>query len=241
MSENSIRDRGPLAFRLPVVKNEADFDALPHLSDEEKEMGKKNLNRLAPSDGWYMLGNDPELQAFWAMVERESIALLYPDFQVIPFSPMNLVTLVVAKKANSVYQYGSLAAFTAAQVLPYGLPEEALLKLPFIDLPDSGLWEKEEVLAIKLAMGCVDLDIPKELFQEALETWGPQKTLRLISWIGVVFQWAMMIEALGMGYDHKKMSINTIPKAAIEKVTEDFQAIRPEMKKMWENLGDFGK
>lgn len=237
MSEQSKASK----FRLPIIKTPEDVDALTHLSDEEKAMAKDNLKKVPPSDGWWILGNDPEMQAFWALVERESTALLYPDTQMYAFSPMNLLTLAVAKRSGSDYQYGALGAFTANQISFSDLPADAVQKLPFLGDPDASVWNEEESFTIKFGIACIELRMTDELFAKAVATWGKQKTLRHISWVSFVYQWAILIEALGLKYVHSEMEIKGIPAPALQQVAEVFNKIRPEFRKIWESLPEMQK
>ncbi len=223
-------------FRLPVIKTPEDVAALSHLNDEEKAMAVGNLGKVPPSDGWWMLGNDPELQAYWAMMERESTALLYPDTQMYAFGPMNLLTLAVAKRTRSDYQYGALASFTANQLSFSDLPADAIQKLPFLGDPDASVWSDEESFTVKFAIACIDLQMTDELFAKAVATWGEKKTLRHISWVSFVFQWAIMIEALGMKYVHSAMELKGVPLPLLQHIAEVFKTIRPEFQKIWESI-----
>ncbi|MBT8342803.1 MAG: hypothetical protein HKP58_19795 [Desulfatitalea sp.] len=239
MSNGKSTTRPAGEFRLSVVKTAADAEALSHLNKEEKQMAVNNLKKVPPSDGWYMMGNDPELQAFWAMMEREFTAFLHPDFQGIPFSPMNLMTIAIAKLTGSEYQYGLLATLTATQLPVYDKSDEAA-KLAFLDDPDAKIWSEEEALSIKFAKACFERSWTDELFEQARAKWGEKMVLRYISWVGFVEMWAMLIEALGMNYMPEAMDSPPVPPAAVEHVTNMFKSMRPEMVKVWENLPEFG-
>ncbi|MBT8340780.1 MAG: hypothetical protein KJP07_12265, partial [Desulfatitalea sp.] len=79
--EKTAQTKQPKGIRLPIVRTAADIDKLPHLSDEEKALAKANLKKVAPSDGWYLLGNNPELQWFWQLIELALVHRLAPDAQ----------------------------------------------------------------------------------------------------------------------------------------------------------------
>ncbi|MBT8341477.1 MAG: hypothetical protein KJP07_15835, partial [Desulfatitalea sp.] len=205
-------------FRLPEIKTPADVEAMSHLSKEEKELGIKNLKKIPESDGWAIMGNDPELQVFWHIMEREYTALLQGDFQGVPFGPMNLLSLVAAKKSGSDYLYNFFAALTVRQIEAYPQSPDNAAKLAVLDSPDSELWRDEERMILKFAWASINNEMTDELFEEAREAWGEQRLLRNLAWLSYVSMWSMVANVLDIKFLPEQMLPPgfTIPAQAIE-------------------------
>ncbi|MBT8339615.1 MAG: hypothetical protein HKP58_10450 [Desulfatitalea sp.] len=234
-SEIKTMKRQPGEFRLPRIKTAADIEALSHLSKEEKDLAMFNLNKEPPTDGWTMMINDPELQAFWSMMQSEFIALFDGDFIAIPFSFMNLTTLVTVKHTNSNWHYGFLTAWTGKQIGAHKLPEISYAKLAQLDYPDADVWTDEERLIIKFAVALLEHSMSDELFDQARAAFGDKKVLRGIAWVGYVKMWAMLVDALDLKY-LATMDLPAMPPEIVETLTSSFQNIRPEMKSLWMNM-----
>lgn len=228
-------------FRLPVVKTADDVDALEHLSESEKDLGKKNLSMIPPTDGWWILGSDPELQSFYQIWERELTGLLFPNFQATPFGPMNLITLQVARLLGSDYVVALLTANTATAIAHGDLGVAGYTKLGMLAYPDSSVWTAEERLTLKFTEASLRRNMTDELFAQCLATWGTQKTLRHLSWLGYINQMVLIAETLGMRYIPETMqppSTDMTPDM-ISQIVANVAHTTDSVRQMWDNLAQF--
>ncbi len=228
-------------FRLPVIKTPADVEKLTHLDAEEKALALENLKKIPPTDGWYILGSDPDTQAFWQIWERQLTSLLYPDMQAIPFSPMNLITLEVARHSGNDYLIGLIRQVTAVTIADFKKPYDNYTKLAMLEYPDSDIWTVEERLALKFTRACLENTMTDELFAQARETWGDKMVLRYISWIGYVYQWAILENVLGMRFEPQSMSFpsGAMSPEAIDSITLKIKPTKMEVRKFWNSLFEF--
>ncbi len=222
--------------KLEQLKTMDDFNRAPHLTDEERRIAAINMTKIPPTEQYCALENDPELAAFWRMTEMEVSELLKPDFQMMPFSEMNLLTLVVTMRSGVEAQAALFAAYTGSSVGSWGMTTIDAAKLGLINFPDSEVWTPAERLTIKFANALLDYDMPEELWSEALETWGPQKTLRYITWLNVVNFWCMFTAC---NKDIKFNPALTPPVGAVNpdnyKRSIGFSKTREGLKRVWEN------
>ena len=231
----------PGKFRLPVIKTPADVEALTYLDAEEKALALENLKKIPPTDGWYILGSDPDTQAFWQLWERELTALLYPDMQAIPFSPMNLITLEVARHSGNDYLIGIIRQVTAVAIADFNKPHDAYTKLAMVEYPDSEVWTDEERLALKFTRACLENTMTDELFEQARETWGDQMVLRYISWVGYVYQWAILENVLRMRFEPETMNFpsGALAPHVIDAITTKIKPTKDEFRKFWGTQFEF--
>ena len=213
-------ERATPKFRLPEIKTPADIDALKHLTPEEKAYGKTVLKKIPDSHGWVVMGNDPELQALWHLMEREYTALLEGDFQGIPYGPMNLIALETSRRSGNQYMYGLFATLNVRQIEAFGLPKDDVAKISLSGDPDAGVWSKEERLTIRFTHAVLDRKMSDELFAEARATWGEKRLLRLFAWINYVDMWARLSEMLNMRFSPEMLPPGMkIPPEAITGIT----------------------
>lgn len=215
-------------FRLPEIKTVADVDALTHLTPEEKAFAKIVLKKVPDSNGWAILGNDPELQVLWHMMEREYIA--FNGFQGVPFSHANLVSIVTAKHANSDYIYGLFAALTVRQVKAYKMSSDYDAKLAMLDSPDSTLWSDEERLIIKFTRASLENKMTDELFAQARKAWGEKKLLRSLAWQSYVQMWSITANTLNMKFYPEMLPPGfAIPPEAVTAIDPVVQKTRKQL------------
>ncbi len=213
-----------------------DYNAAPQLSEEEKEIAAINMTKIPPTPQYCLLGNDPELAAFWRLTEMEISELLKPDFQMFPFSEMNLISLVTTYRSGVEAQYGLFTAYTGSAIGSWGMDTIDASKLAMITFPDSDVWSENERLTIKFANGLLDYDMPGEIWSEALETWGEQKTLRLVTWLNLVNFWCMFTAC------SPEIRFNAKMCPPVGTVTPDnyknsigFSKARAGIRRVWEN------
>lgn len=230
----------PGKFRLPVISKPADVQALSHLNAEEKAMALENLKMVPPTDGWWVLGNDPELQALWQMEERINTSLLYPDMQVVPGSPMNLITLIIARRSGNEYLQGILASYSVSAIQSFGKDDDALTRLNMLNHPDSDIWTVEQRICIKFTNAVVDNTMTDQLFNQAKGIWGEKKLLRHLSWITFVEGWAKILNTMDFKYEASMRPPKGImgPKA-VEAITTKMKNTKTEMWKFWRTLPKF--
>ncbi|MBT8342686.1 MAG: hypothetical protein KJP07_21980 [Desulfatitalea sp.] len=237
---NSETKRPDGQFRLPTIKTEADLDALTHLSDEEKAYGKQVLKKIPTSDGWQIMGNDPELQALWHIMERTYTALLEGDFQGKPFGPMHLMAAKTAKKAGSDYVFGLFAVLTVRQIEAFKQPSDYSAKIGMLDNPDSGLWNEEERLILKFAEATLENKMTDELFEQARAAWGEKRLLRNVSWITFVDMWGKMSNVLGMTYSDEMYPPDVkMPPEAINAIIPFMAKTRAQVREFVGQMDDF--
>ena len=231
----------PGKFRLPVIKTPADVEALTQLSEDEKALALENLKKIPPTDGWYILGSDPDIQAFWQIWERELTALLYPDMQAVPFSPMNLITLEVARHSGNDYLIGLVRQVTSVTIADFNKPYDSYAKLAMLEYPDSAVWTDEERLTLKFTAACLENTMTDELFAQAQAAWGDQMILRYIAWIGYVYQWAILENVLGMRFEPAAMNFprGSMSPAVIDAITLKIKPTKEEVRKFWNSLFEF--
>lgn len=232
---------GPGKFRLPVIKTPADVEGLTHLNAEEKALALENLRKVPPTDGWLILASDPDTQAFWQLWERELTALLYPDMQAVPFSPMNLITLEVARHSGNDYLIGILRQVTAVSIADYDKPHSYYTKLALLEYPDSEVWTDEERMTLKFTRACLENTMTDELFEQARKAWGDQMILRYISWVGYVNQWAILENVLGMRFEPATMNFpkGAMSPAVIDAITKKIEPTKQEFRNFWRTQFEF--
>ncbi|MBT8342284.1 MAG: hypothetical protein HKP58_18295 [Desulfatitalea sp.] len=184
--------------RLPMARTDADIDALTHLTDAEKAVAKKNQKRVPPSDGWFLLGNDPELQAIARIDEIASIVLLEPDTQMIPGGPMNLMCLIVARHFGNEWMFAAMAKVAVNMAKATGQKDFDPVQFGMLDFPDSMIWTDVQRLTIKFTHACLNNTMTDELFEQAREIWGEKRILRYIRWMSYVQFWAMVQNACNL-------------------------------------------
>ncbi|MBT8340506.1 MAG: hypothetical protein HKP58_01840 [Desulfatitalea sp.] len=133
----------PKGCQLPVVRTEADIDALTNLSQEEKAMAKDNLKWVMPSDGLWLLASDPELQALFDVYELGCEVLLAPDSQFIPFGPLNLICNAVGQYTGSEWVAATGAETTARLIDMFEKEDASHQRLGMVFFPDSACWTDE--------------------------------------------------------------------------------------------------
>ncbi|MBT8340499.1 MAG: hypothetical protein HKP58_01875 [Desulfatitalea sp.] len=227
------RSKQPKGIRLPILRNDADIEAMSHLSEAEKAAAKDNLKRVPPSDGWLMLENDPEMQAVANIYENALIGLLAPDFQGTSGSPMNLICHEVARLTGCEWMAALLAkgAITSPLSKEYWDPAQ-LAMLPY---PDSALWNEEQRLALKFIDACVTNSMTDELFAQAREVWGEKRLLRHIFFIGYAHTWAMVENACNLTYtpvvSDAKIAPDETEKLGIDDVQKGLRSLWNSKKK----------
>ncbi|MBT8342535.1 MAG: hypothetical protein HKP58_06035 [Desulfatitalea sp.] len=217
----------PEGIRLPILRTHADIDASSHLTEEEKAMAKDNLTRVPPSDGWYMLENDPEMQALANIHENGLIGLLDPDFQGIKGGPMNLVCLELARLTGCEWMASFLAKI--GMTSPLSSDDWDPAQLAVLSFPDSKLWSENQRLALKFIGACYNHAMTDELFEQARKAWGEKRVLRFIFFIGYVNTWAMVENACNLTFtpvsSEAKVAANETEKLGIDDVRKGLKAL----------------
>ncbi|MBT8342101.1 MAG: hypothetical protein HKP58_14400 [Desulfatitalea sp.] len=234
-SEGNATKSGPEGFRMPLIKSPADVEALSHLSPDEKALGVENLKKFPPSDGYFIMGNDPDMQATLRIMEMEITSLLHPDHQGIPFSPMNLMALEVARHIGNDYLTGLMQNVTANTIGDFQKPYDHYMKLGMIENQDSAVWNDEQQLAIKFTRACLEFNMTDEVFEQARAAWGEKKVLRYIAWISYVHQWGMIQSALGMKYLPETMTYprGSMTPEVIDVVISKLKDTKEKVRKFW--------
>ncbi|MBT8340502.1 MAG: hypothetical protein HKP58_01860 [Desulfatitalea sp.] len=237
-SESKATIKNPLKTRLPIVKTPAEVEALSNLSDEEKALALENLKKVPLSDGWALLGSDPELQAFMHLIEQMGTAFLEGDFQGTPFSPMNLVTLEAVRRSGNDYMHGLFSALLAVGIKSHKMGIDYYMKLGVLDNPDSILWTEEERLCLKFAAACLDNAMTDELFKQARVAWGEQKLLRLFFWLSFVNTWGMLNNMMNIKLSPEMLAPLKMgmPAELVEAIIAPYQKTRADMRALWDTV-----
>ncbi|MBT8340827.1 MAG: hypothetical protein HKP58_20375 [Desulfatitalea sp.] len=221
----------PEGMRFPIICTAADVEALSHLSEEEKAMALENLGKIPGGEGWFLLGNDPELQGFLHLIELSIAMLLEPDNQFVPFSPMSLGLSEVARQAGCEYTAGAMGVCTASAIGTWVADKDSYhSQMGMLDFPDSALWTDEQRMTIKFVRACLENKMTDELFDQALKTWGEKKILRHIVWLGFAHMWAMIMNTAKLSWP--KMHSAPIPQKAM------VDGYYSHISKIWEGLQD---
>ncbi len=231
----------PGGLRLPRIDTEESFDALEHLSDDMKEYGKQNLSKVPPTDGWLMLGNNPDMQAFWQIMEREMTSMMEGDMQATPFGFANLANTVIAHELKDEYFFGVEAACNTSAVPDHGYGYEGLVKIQMVDYPDCDCWNDEERLCIKFVRACITFSMTDEIFQAAIDSWGESKVVLRMSWIGYVWSLTMMQNAMNMKYDIKKeiFPYGTWTPENVKMTVDNLEGSYLQVRKLWNEMNTF--
>ncbi|MBT8342532.1 MAG: hypothetical protein HKP58_06050 [Desulfatitalea sp.] len=237
-TKSKLKTRKPGEFRLPLIKTLADVEALSHLSKEEKAVAVENFTRIPPSDGYYMMGNDPDLQSFWRLMEMEITSLLFPDHQGVPFGPMNLITLEVARHSGNDYLLGFMQHVTANTIGDFDKPYDNYQKLGMLENADSAMWTDEERMIIKFTRACLESKMTDELFEQARAAWGEKKLLRYIAWVAFVQQWGTLQSALDMKFLPETMSFprGIMGPEAVGAAVSKLKDTKDKVREFWNTL-----
>ncbi len=219
-------------YRLPFVKTEADVNAQKQLTAEQKALGISNLKKVPLTDGYALMGGDPEAQALVSMFENSLQHLLVPDMQANPGSPMNLITIRTAQRYKVEWMLGLMTRITEASIPTLGVKDFRAGNLGMMDQPDSAIWTAEQSLSLRFADALIDRAMTDGIMAEARKTWGEQRTIRLILWCGFVQHWTMIIDAGGLKWVPGSSSAleRGINPAMITNM------LRPKVAKTWDGL-----
>lgn len=219
-------------FRLTAPRTEEEIQALGHLSAEEKAAAVANLKKVPPSDGWFLLGNDPDFQGFYHIVERGILSLLKPEFQGEPGGLLNLICLEVARYIRCEWQGGIMATVTAGATGRWEKEDFDYAQLAMLDYPDSKLWTEKQRLILKYTRACLENSMTDELFNQARDTWGEKKMLRLIAWMGYTHTWAMIVNTCNLSWWEG-------PKPPVGEITPEMvKMFQAQIGKTWDGLQD---
>lgn len=225
----------PGGLRLPCI-NVDDFEKLDYLTEEEKQMGIENITdaHIVTTDGWLMLGNNPEIQSFWQLMESEIIAMQEGDFQSIPFGFMNLTNLLMSRLSNNDYMKAFMAASQDASCEGFGLGQDGMIKYAMLEDPDSTVWSEEERLCIKFITACIKNEMTDEIFQAAIDSWGEKKVITNMAWISFVWGWQMLLSALNVKFDYNtRIKRGTMSQAVCDKVIAGRKPTSENFRKFW--------
>ncbi|MCC8142089.1 MAG: hypothetical protein LIO56_06115 [Lachnospiraceae bacterium] len=231
----------PGGLRLPRIDTEESYDALEHLTDDMKEYGKQNLSKVPPTEGWLMLGNNPDMQAFWQIMEREMTSLMEGDMQATPFGFMNLANKVIAHELKQEYMFGTEVACDTSAVPDHGLGYEGLIKSQMVDFPECDCWNDEERLCIYFVKACINFSMTDEIFQAAINSWGESMVVLRMSWIAYVWSMAMMQSAMHMRYDINKeiFPYGTWTPENVKMTLGNLDGSYLQVRELWNNMNTF--
>lgn len=202
-------------YRLPIINSAEGINGLSHLSSEEKELGMDNLKKIPPSDGWFLLANDPEAQAFYAMTEQGILNLLAPDTQFDPGSPMTLSCLLIGRLMNCEWMVGCMSFISVKHIELWGTEDFKAEQIGMLDFPDADCWTAEQSLTLKFTRACVEHTMTDEVFAQAREMWGDKRLIRMIIWFGFCQTWVMLQNSTGMKFESDAVPEGGIPKQAV--------------------------
>ena len=70
-------------------------------------------------------------------------------------------------------------------------------KIFLLDFPDSDIWNEDERLVLKFVDATFNFKMTDELFQAAVEAWGPKTIMRCIGLLMYYYMMALLFEATG--------------------------------------------
>ncbi|MCC8142081.1 MAG: hypothetical protein LIO56_06075 [Lachnospiraceae bacterium] len=233
----------PGGLRLPCIQTDEEVDQIEWLSDEEKKFAKLNLKKVPSTEGWRMLGNDPYTQAFWQFIERFNTAIQNDkgqhQMQSTPCCFLSICHMIVSKRSGNEYMLGVIGSCLVDSVegfkTEFGIEKMFLM----IDHPESALWNDEERLCINFINALYDYSMTDEIFQEALDTWGEQQTIRNISWFAYVLGWGSLLSALNMKFDSSMTFRGVWTPESIAHTTDNLQPVEDQFAEFWGKLSDF--
>ncbi|MBT8341205.1 MAG: hypothetical protein HKP58_07815 [Desulfatitalea sp.] len=213
------------AQRMPSIMNKDDFEALTHLSEEERARGIDTMSKITLNPAWGILGSDPDLQRLMHMLQTGLVTLLSPDTQFRPGSPMNLIAIEVARRYGCEWQLSALCeiAYRNGESDEWKDENFSSSALGVLDHPESQLWNEEQRLTLRLVDAILENDWTDELVKEAREMWGDKKFLRLIMWVAYCLAWPMIIQMANMPFAPFSGTAMVTPKKMLEK---GFQAMK---------------
>ncbi len=228
--------------RLPIPMTDEEIDALPGLTPSEKEVAKGNLLKTPAraNPAWALLGNDPDIQAVWHLMEVCTQAMLQPDVQFSPGSPMNLITLQVARLYGSEWQTGAMVNVSAATARDWETEHNFTpAHLGMLAHPESLMWSDEQRLSLRFAQSLMENTMTDELMEEARATWGDKLVMRHTMWTVYCIGWAMFIGMAGIPHVP-----GTLPTALPQ---DKAQSLRPyqlqtleKVKELWKTQPVYG-
>ena len=219
----------PYGYRLPVIDKDASVLSLPHLSNEEKILGLENLHKIPPSDGWYLLGSDPELQAFLSIMEKGILRLLQSDSQFNPGSPMSLSCLQIAKNSRFEWMATVMSHISVKGIELWKKEDFSPENLGLLDFSNSGLWTEEQRLTLEFTKACQKNTMTDELYEQAKDAWGEKGILRLMMWFGFVRIWAILQDIMKVRFEP-----GTIPEEGVS--PEMVESFKPDLDAFWKAL-----
>ncbi|MCD8148801.1 MAG: hypothetical protein LUE92_04390 [Clostridiales bacterium] len=228
--------------RLPLIRNEEMVDELDNLDDEQKALGKKNFSMLPPTEGWMMLGNDPDCAVLWQVFERTLTSLMGGDMQASPFGFMNLSTMIIAKEMGNEYTWGCMSAGLMSAIPDHGYGYRGMVKNQMLDYPDCDCWTDEERLCMKFTKAMIKSEMTDEIMQEAIDSWGSSMVVRRMSWICYIVGMSMMQQAMNMKYDIETeiFPYGTWTPENVKMTVDNLMDTKDQLRKFWtEDLNTF--
>ncbi len=227
-------------YRLPLLDSEEKIDALDYLDEGQKTFAKENLPKVPLTDGWRMLGNNPDVQALWQIIERDLTSLM-EDMQGRPFHFMWFTNLLVEAKLKDLYGCAVTRSGSVSTVYDHGYGYDGLVKLMMIDFPEADCWNDEERLCINFINAFLDGTMTDELFQEAIDTWGESRVVLHMSWICYIYSMTMMLRSLNMKWDSKKEVFpfgSWVPEN-VQAILDGIVGTHLQVRDLWREMNDF--
>ena len=224
-----------LAF--PMMDSPEAINAADWLSDAEKEMAIGNIDKIARSDGFWLLNNHPELARTFFGLGYQIFAAC-GDGPVVPGKAGQVLHMEVARLLNCEFLLGTMNSAAAKQAVSGFHP----MMIGMVSEPDSPMWSEEQRMGIKFARALVQNNLTPELREEAIEMWGPQGVLAYTALTAWAWFWSTMTNALGLKWEHGASDqLENIGGSDIVEASKFFGTHVKAMKKYWDEAKPFGK
>ncbi|MCC8142075.1 MAG: hypothetical protein LIO56_06045 [Lachnospiraceae bacterium] len=232
----------PDGLRLPLMNSPEAIDANDSMTDDMKEFAKKSLARVPHTDGWYMLGNNPDMQAILQIWERQMTALFDGDFQGKPFGGyLWFANEIISHEMGNEYNRGVMTACTVGALHDQGFDYNDIVKSQMLDFPDHPVWSEEERLCIKFIRACVRNEMTDELMQAAIDSWGENQVVLRMCWLGYVMTHSMIQNALNMHWDQDKevFPYGALTPENVKAITDSLVGSHLAVRDFWLGLDTF--
>ncbi len=226
--------------RLPMVFTPEEVDKLDFMSEEQKELAKKNLKMIPVSKGWSSLACNPDIQAIWQVMEREMTSL-YGDMQATPFNFMFFANALIAKATHDEFSYGFMFSSFVDSIHDFGLGYEGQVKLHMLDFPDCDCWTEDERLCINFINAVIKFQMTDEIMQQAIDAWGEDQVVLNMSWLGYVWFMCMEQAAQNIPWNSKTENFpyGSWSPENVKAVVDSLSDTKYTFRKMWEGMGVF--
>ncbi len=231
----------PGGLRLPLMNSPEAIDANDSMTEDMKELAKASLARVPHTDGWYMLGNNPDMQALLQIWERQMTSLFDGEFQSKPFCFLWFANEVLAREVGGEYYNGVMSAALVGSLHDQGFDYNDCVKAHMVNYPDHPVWNEDERLCIKFIRACARNEMTDEIMQAAIDSWGENQVVLRLCWIAYVSTHAMIQNVLNMHWDKDKevFPYGALTPENVKAITDSLKGAHLEVRDCWLGMDTF--